>query len=75
MDLSASECNGRLKAKVEGSTRLTYTGLSEGLEHLTIKTRLRNERFVSVMGVCDLESTGDPSIFNVIHSVVDLVTW
>ncbi len=31
---------------------LTYTGLSEGLEHLNIKTRLINERFASVMGAC-----------------------
>jgi hypothetical protein len=36
----------------EGSTRLTYTGLSGGLEHLQIQieTRLSDERFASVMG-------------------------
>ncbi len=34
----------------EGSTRLTYTGLCGGLEHLQIETRLTDERFASVMG-------------------------
>ncbi len=29
----------RLKSKTEGSTRLTYTGLLGGLEHLKIETR------------------------------------
>jgi hypothetical protein len=42
-------CDERLKAKAEGSTRLVYTGLSEGLEHLKIETRLINEMFESVM--------------------------
>ena len=41
----------RLKAKAEGSTRLAYTGLRGGLEHLKIETRLIDERFPSVMGV------------------------
>jgi hypothetical protein len=36
----------------EGSTRLVYTGLCGELEHLKIKTRLKDERFVSVMGEC-----------------------
>ncbi len=45
-------CDERLKAKAERSTRLAYTGLREGLEHLKIKTRLINERFASVMGAC-----------------------
>ena len=40
------------KSKVEGSTRLVYTGLRGGLEHLKIETRLMDERFVSVMGEC-----------------------
>ena len=43
-------CDERLKAKTEGSTRLGYTGLCEGLEHLKIKMRLINERFANVMG-------------------------
>jgi hypothetical protein len=43
-------CDERLKAKTEGYTRLTYTGLHGGLEHLKIETRLIDERFVSVMG-------------------------
>jgi hypothetical protein len=29
-----------------------YTGLCGGLEHLKIETRLRDERFESVMGEC-----------------------
>ena len=45
-------CNARLKGKGEGSTRLTYTGLRGGLEHLKIETRLINERFASAMGEC-----------------------
>jgi hypothetical protein len=38
--------------KAEGSTRLAYTGLHGGLEHLKIETRLIDERFASVMGEC-----------------------
>ena len=45
-------CNERLNAEVEGSIRLAYTGLSGGLEHLKIETRLRDERFESVKGEC-----------------------
>jgi hypothetical protein len=41
----------RLKAKFEGSTRLSYTGLSGGLEHLKIETSLINERFTC--GMCE----------------------
>jgi hypothetical protein len=42
---------GVIKSKVKGSTRLGYTGLCGGLEHLTeIETRLIRERFASVMG-------------------------
>ena len=40
----------RLKTKTEESTRLTYTGFLGELEHLKIKTRLIDEKFVSVMG-------------------------
>jgi hypothetical protein len=40
------------EAKAEGSTRLTYSGLHEGLEHLKIETRLIYDRFASVMGGC-----------------------
>ena len=36
------------------STRLAYTGLLGGLEHLKIETRLINERFASVKGECVL---------------------
>jgi len=45
-------CDERLKVKVEGSTRLTYTGLCGGLEHLKIETRVIDVRFGSVMGEC-----------------------
>jgi len=45
-------CDERLKTQSEESTRLTYTGLVEELEHLKIKTRLIDEKFVSVMGEC-----------------------
>jgi hypothetical protein len=45
-------CDVRLKTKAEGSTRLAYTGLLGGLEHLKIETRLIDERFASVMGEC-----------------------
>ncbi len=45
-------CNERLKAKAEGSTRLAYTGLRGGLEHLKIEKMLRDERFESVKGEC-----------------------
>ena len=44
-------CDERLKARTEGATRLAYTGLRGGLEHLKIKARLINEMFASVMGV------------------------
>jgi hypothetical protein len=47
-------CDERLRAKAEGSTRLAYTGLRGGLEHLTIETRLIDERFASVMGECEI---------------------
>jgi hypothetical protein len=43
-------CDERLKTKVEESTRLTYTGFLEELEHLKIETRLIDEMFASVMG-------------------------
>ncbi len=32
------------------------------LEHLKIKTRLIDEKFASVIGECDLDVMGDPSI-------------
>ena len=35
------------------STLLVYTGLSGGLEHLKIETRLIDERYTSVMGECE----------------------
>ena len=43
-------CDERLKDKDEEATRLAYTGLNGGLEHLKIETRLIDEKFTSVMG-------------------------
>ena len=43
-------CDERLKTKVEESTRLACTVLSEELEHLKIETRLIDEKFASEMG-------------------------
>ena len=48
-------CDERLKDKGEGSTCLTFTGFRGGLERLKIETRLRDERFASVMGVCVMD--------------------
>ena len=47
-----SRCDERLKARVEESTCLTYTGLLGELEHLRIETRFIDEKFASVMGEC-----------------------
>ena len=43
-------CDERLKTKYEGSTRLTYTGLIGGLEHLKIETRLIDEKITNALG-------------------------
>ena len=45
-------CNERLKAKTEGSTRLTDTGLLGGRGHLKIETMLKYEKFESVRDEC-----------------------
>jgi hypothetical protein len=50
--LGMCRCDERLQAKTEGTTRLGYTGLRGGLEHLKSETRLINEMFTSVMGEC-----------------------
>ena len=41
-----------LSVKAEGSTRLVYTGLIGGLEHLKIETRLIDEKIVNTLGEC-----------------------
>jgi hypothetical protein len=46
-------CDERLKTKVEESTRLTYTGLLGVLEHLKIKTRLIDEKYLTYAGLHD----------------------
>ncbi len=45
-------CNERLQTK--RFTRLAHTGLVVELEHLKIKSRLTNEKFVSVKGECEI---------------------
>jgi hypothetical protein len=50
--ISECRCDERLNTKGEESTRLTYTGLFEELEHLKTKTRLIDEKFENVMGEC-----------------------
>ena len=45
-------CYERLKTKTEGITLLVYTRFLGDLEYLKIKTRLKDERFESVMGEC-----------------------
>jgi hypothetical protein len=47
-------CDGRLQTKTKRFTRLSYTGLVVELEHLKIKTKLRNEKFASVKGECEI---------------------
>ncbi len=46
-------CDERLKTKNVESTLLTDTGLVVELEHLKTKTRLIDEKFVSVRGECE----------------------
>ena len=55
-------------------TLLTYTRLCEELEYLKTKTRLKDERFPSVMGEsrCDLEAIDTSSMFNVIRKDASL---
>jgi hypothetical protein len=53
--ISECRCDERLKTQPEESTRLSDTGLFGELEHLKIKVRLIDERFVSVMGECVIE--------------------
>ena len=50
-------CDERLTGKSEGSTRLVYTGLRGGLEHLKIETRLTDESFANVMDECVILTT------------------
>jgi hypothetical protein len=49
------QCDERLKIKVEGSTRLTYTGLSGELEHLSIfKTICSVSTLTRMLTILDL---------------------
>ena len=50
--MSGCRCNERLKAKIDGSMHLAYTGLHGELEHLMIETRLTGESFECVMREC-----------------------
>ncbi len=65
-------CDEGLKTNTKEATSLAYTGLCGGLEHLKIKMRLIDKKFVSVMGECDLDTTGTSSIFKIFRSVTDL---
>jgi hypothetical protein len=48
--------------------------LGGGLEHLKMKTRLIDQKFVSVMlSVCVSETVGEPSIFRIIRKAAGLV--
>jgi hypothetical protein len=64
----------RCDEQAEGSTRLAYTGLRGGLEHLKIETRFLDEKFLfaSVMRVCDLEAIGPSSMFKLIRKAAAL---
>jgi hypothetical protein len=50
--ISECRCEERLKTEDEESTCLSDTGLFGELEHQKIKTRLIDEKFVSVTGEC-----------------------
>jgi len=43
-------CDERLKTKAKEFTRLAYTGLLGGLEHLKIETRLIDEKIANALG-------------------------
>jgi len=43
-------CDERLQTKAKEFTRLTYTGLIGGLEHLKIETRLIDEKIANALG-------------------------
>jgi hypothetical protein len=55
-------CDERLKSKVEGSTRLVYTGLCGRLEHLKIETRLIDERFRDEVTIPTLQSLSEAEL-------------
>ena len=48
------ECDESLNAKAEGMTRLVYTMLGGELEYLKTKVRLKDEKFESVTGECEI---------------------
>jgi hypothetical protein len=52
MLITGNRCDERPKDIAEGSTRLAYTVLCGGLEHLKIETRLMDERFGVWMSCC-----------------------
>ena len=43
-------CDERLQTKTKEFTRLVYTGLVVGLEHLKIETRLIDDEIVNALG-------------------------
>ena len=48
------ECRCNVRLQTKRFTRIAHTGLVVELEHLKIKTRLKNEKFVSVKGECQI---------------------
>jgi hypothetical protein len=44
------QCDERLKTKAKEFTRLAYSGLLGGLEHLKIETRLIHKKIANAMG-------------------------
>ncbi len=65
-------CDERLQTKVKEFTRLGYTGLFGGLEHLKTETRLISEKIENVLGVCNLDVIDTPSKLSVTRKVVTL---
>ena len=60
-------CDERLQTNSKEFTRLAYTGLIGGLEHLKIETRLINEKIANALGECDLDVIGAPSKLTYCH--------
>jgi hypothetical protein len=54
---------------------MTHIHWVDELEHLKIETRLINEKFVSVMGECDIDVMDDPSKLSVIRKAAVLTRF
>ena len=60
--MSSRQATERLKTKAEEFTRLAYTGLLGGLEHLKTETRLLDEKIANTMGWTVFEHSSVTSI-------------